>query len=261
MATETDLPATSDAPEPRSPRQLSLLGVIGTWAAAALPMGLLAWLVAPWIAGLSGWRHGLPGALLVALTMGLVWQFVLVLILVGREQGSLRWPVLKDSLWLRAPLSPKTGRRGGRLWWAVPILLVALIAVSAIPVFPAPAGRDFVVFLQSDSGTEMFAGSWGWFAVVVLLLVFNTALGEELLFRGYLLPRMGGVFGRWDWLGNAGLFGFYHLHTIWALPVTLLSGVIFAWSAKRYRSAVVPILVNSAQSIVVIALTFRLVLG
>ena len=30
----------------------------------------------------------------------------------------------------------------------------------------------------------------GWFAVLVALVVFSTVLGEELLFRGLLLPRI-----------------------------------------------------------------------
>jgi hypothetical protein len=33
-----------------------------------------------------------PRAIVLSLTAGLVWQFVLVLLLVHREQGSLRWP-------------------------------------------------------------------------------------------------------------------------------------------------------------------------
>jgi uncharacterized protein len=83
--------------------QYRLGGVLAVWAAAALPMAGLAWLAAPAVAArLTG-----PGyvpmvkALLVCLTVGLSWQFVLVLVLVTREQGSLRWPVLRDALWLR----------------------------------------------------------------------------------------------------------------------------------------------------------------
>lgn len=34
------------------------------------------------------------------------------------------------------------------------------------------------------------------------MFLFNTALGEELLFRGYLLPRMNGAFGRGDLVGE-----------------------------------------------------------
>ena len=47
---------------------------------------------------------------MLSLTVGLVWQFVLVMVLVHREQGSLRWTVVKQALWLREPQSPRTGR-------------------------------------------------------------------------------------------------------------------------------------------------------
>jgi len=30
-------------------RQYSLAGILGVWTAAALPMGILAWIVAPWL--------------------------------------------------------------------------------------------------------------------------------------------------------------------------------------------------------------------
>ena len=65
------------------------------------------------------------------------------------------------------------------------------------------------------------AGSWGWFALLAAMLVFNTVLGEELLFRGFLLPRMNGVFGRRDWLANGVLFAVYHLHEPWVIPAGL----------------------------------------
>jgi hypothetical protein len=79
-------------------------------------MGALAWVVAPLVAGQLDGPIPLGRALLVSLTVGLIWQFVLVLILVYRERGSLRWSVLKDALWLHSPRSPKTGRVGGWLW-------------------------------------------------------------------------------------------------------------------------------------------------
>jgi uncharacterized protein len=35
-------------------RQYSLGAILGVWAAAAVPMGLLAWVVAPWLADQLG---------------------------------------------------------------------------------------------------------------------------------------------------------------------------------------------------------------
>jgi len=53
--------------------------------------------------------------------------------------------------------------------------------------------------------------------------LFNTFLGEELLLRGVLLPKMQGVFGRWDWLANGALFGVYHSHQPWGIPGNIVS--------------------------------------
>jgi uncharacterized protein len=246
------------ADEPAVP-QLGLRGIIAVWAAAALPMGLLAWVVAPLVADQLSGPAPLIRALLLTLTAGLVWQFVLVLILVAREQGSLRLSVLRDALWLRRPRSPKTGRRGGRVWLVVLPLIVAT-AAEGLVASTGPAARDMFEFLGSDAGEGLLAGSWGWFAIITALVVFNTALGEELLFRGYLLPRMNGEFGRRDWVANGVLFAGYHLHMPWVIPTTLLDTFILSGPSKRYRSALIGIAVHSAQSILVLGLVLALVL-
>ena len=73
-------------------RQYSLAEILAVWAAAAVPMGLLAWVVAPWLEDQLSGDEPLTQALLILLTAGLVWQFVLVVILLRLELGSLRWP-------------------------------------------------------------------------------------------------------------------------------------------------------------------------
>jgi hypothetical protein len=62
----------------------------------------------------------------------------------------------------------------------------------------------------------------GWYALVVAMAVFNTVLGEELLFRGVLLTRMRGAFGPGDWIANGILFACHHPHMPWAIPSALL---------------------------------------
>ena len=230
------------------------------WAAAALPMAALAWVGAPLLAGALDGPSAWPRAIVVSLTAGLVWQFVLVLLLVHREQGSLRWPVVKHALWLRAPQSPRTGRRGGWLWLLTIPLILAVAAKEELPKLPAPVDRDQGLFLQSAAGQEFFSGNWPWFAVILTMMIFNTVLGEELLFRGLLLPRMRGAFGRWDWVANGVLFGLYHLHVPWSIPVNLLDTFIVAYPSRRYRSALIGIVVHSAQTVVFTALILALVL-
>jgi membrane protease YdiL (CAAX protease family) len=240
--------------------QLGLGRIIATWAAAALPMALLAWVVSPLLADHLSGPSRLARTLIITLTAGLIWQFVLVMILVAREQGSLRWPVLKDALWLRAPRAPRSGRRGGRLWLVVLPLLVGFGVEEIIPGLPHPVGRDMGDFLGSHAGHVLLAGSWGWFAILATMVVFNTVLGEELLFRGYLLPRMKGVFGRRDWLANGVLFAVYHLHMPWVIPTALLDTFFLAYPSRRYRSALIGIVVHSAQSVVLLGVVLSLVL-
>ena len=242
--------------------QLRLRGIFAVWAAAALPMAALAWLVAPAIEDRFAGAGIVPmaKALLVCLTVGLVWQFVLVAILVGREQRSLRWSTVREALWLRSPRSPRSGRVGGRVWLVLIPLIVAFGAVhEVIPTVAAPENREFATLVESDAGKAFLDGAWGWFALIAVLLLFTTVLGEELLFRGYLLPRMNGAFGRGDWVANGLLFTGYHLHVPWAMPGVLMDMFILAYPSKRFRSAWIGIAVHSAQSVVFALLIFALV--
>jgi membrane protease YdiL (CAAX protease family) len=238
------------------------LAIFAVWAAAALPMAALAWLVAPTVADRLSGEGNVPmaKALFVCLTVGLIWQFVLVMALVGHEQRSLRWSTLREALWLRSPRSPRSGRIGGRIWLVLIPLVLAYAVAGLIPTFGAPDSRDIGAFLASDAGQSFLSGNWSWFAVMVVLWVFNTVLGEELLFRGFLLPRMNGAFGRGDWVANGVLFAAYHLHVPWSIPVNLLDMFIVSYPTKRYQSAWIGIAVHSAQNVFFAAIVLPLVL-
>lgn len=242
--------------------QYSRRAILAIWATAALPMAALAWIVAPFMAERS--RQGgaaLGKALLLCLTAGLFWQFLLVVALAGYEQRCLRWSTLRRALWLEPPRSPRKGGVGGRTWLAVVPLLLGFGVRQLIPSMPHPANRDLGKFLASPAGKAMFHGSWGWCALTVTMLIFNTVLGEELLFRGLLLPRMRSAFGARDWVANGVLFAAYHLHLPWMIPVTLLDTLLLAYPTKRYRSAWMGIAVHSAQSVLFTVLVVHLVIS
>ena len=243
--------------------QYTKRAILAIWAAAALPMAALAWLVAPPLADHLSGEGNVPmaKALLALLTVGLVWQFVLVAVLVGREQRTLRWSTIREALWLRSPRSPRSGRVGGRLWLVLIPLVLAFGAEEFVSDgIPTPANRDMGTLLDSDAGRHFLSGNWGWFGLIVALGLFNTVLGEELLFRGFLLPRMGRAFGRRDWLANGALFAIYHLHMPWAIPTALLDTFILAYPSKRYRSAWIGIAVHSAQTVTITAIVLALVI-
>lgn len=130
----------------------------------------------------------------------------------------------------------------------------------ALAVLGRPATHGQIPNLQlGAAGWSSGAGLW---LMVVVLALFNTVLGEELLFRGLLLPRMRGTFGSADWLANGMLFGLYHLHQPWSIPGAVVAGVLlFAYPTRRFRSAWMGIAIHSAQSVVVVALVLELVIS
>jgi membrane protease YdiL (CAAX protease family) len=235
-------------------------------------MGILGWFVAPALA------QGSPTPALVrmtVLTVGLVWQFLLIPILLYRELGTLRWAAVRERLWLNAPRSPQTGEPRRRLWWwLLPLILITAlfqlqvsqfldpIWISVFPFMAEPEGYSFAAVFATPEARAQLVGAWGLLALFVISATFNTFLGEELLFRGLLLPRMAGVFGRWDWVVNGLLFGLYHLHQPWGILNSAIEGIfLLALPSRYFRSAWFGIVVHSGQSIYFAFLVMGLVLG
>jgi hypothetical protein len=94
--------------------QYSLVKILGIWALAAVPMGILSWIVFP---ALSPDFESDPleagVTRVVLLTLGLIWLFVLSMIIVRQEEGDLRWATVKRRLRLNTPRDPKTGETYG----------------------------------------------------------------------------------------------------------------------------------------------------
>src|SRR3954452_13064190 len=120
-------------PGERLGTQYALATILGVWALAAVPMGLLGWVACPLLApDFRADPLGAGVARLVLLTLGLVWLFVLALIIVRREEGDLRWATVRRRLRLNAPRAPATGESRPRLWWWVVPFLVAVAVVELV---------------------------------------------------------------------------------------------------------------------------------
>ena len=254
------------------PPQYSPLAILAVWAAAALPMALLGWVLAPALAA----QPSHPGTeRLAVLTIGLAWQFILVLVLVRHEAGRLSWRELRARLWLQTPRSPRSGRPQRRLWWwLVPLLLAtALFEMvvtgviddawqAVLPFLKEPANFAFATLVDTPAKRAGYQGDWGLLALFLVSAILNTVIGEELLFRGLLLPRMRKACGRLDWLANGALFGLYHLHQPWMMLSAAIEGAfLFAWPTRRFRSSWFGIIAHSGQSVFFAVLILGIVLG
>ena len=273
LLTENNSQATAAA-ETRD--QYSLGKILGIWALATIPMGILSWIVFPALSpNFSLDPLGAGVTRLVLILIGLIWLFVLSMIIVRQEEGDLRWTTVKRRLRLNTPRDPKTGEPRGRLWlWVIPFLIgivvweLALTSyvdglwVSLFPFFAEPPGYSMAAVFESQEILDRLVGAWWFLSLYVVQAVFNTILGEEFLFRGVLLPKMEGVFGRWSWVANGVLFGFYHVHQPWGIPGSVISGIfLYTFPTWRFRSTWMGIIVHSAQSVYFSFLILGVVLG
>lgn len=256
--------------------QYSLPKILAIWAAAALPMAVLGWVATPLVGdrldlGVGDENREVFTRALF-LTLGLAWQFVLVMLIIRREEGDLRWSTIRRRCWLNTPRDPETGEPNRKLWWWLVPLIIAVGGLQFIPITDAwvgmlpfldePSKYSLDAVMESDARKEALEGAWQVLGLFVVLGLFNTVIGEELLFRGILLPKMHGVFGKRDWVANGLIFGLYHLHQPWGIPMSIVDGIfLYAWPSRRFRSAWMGIAVHSAQSVVIIFLALGIVLG
>jgi membrane protease YdiL (CAAX protease family) len=262
--------------ETRREAQYGLTKIIGIWALAAAPMGILSWILFPALSPEPGADPlGAGVTRIVLLTAGLVWLFVLSMIMVWQEEGDLRWTTIKRRLRLNAPRDPGSGEARRRLWlWLIPAIIAIAVWelfltpylvggwVSLFPFFIEPPGYSPGAIFESQAILDRLVGAWWFFGLFVVMSVFNAIFGEEFLFRGVLLPKMEGVFGRWSWLANGLLFGLYHVHQPWGMASNALSGALFlAFPSWRLRSSWMGIIVHSVQNVYFGFLILGIVMG
>jgi membrane protease YdiL (CAAX protease family) len=256
---------SSNVREERRSEQYSLAQILGIWALAAAPMGVLGWIAFPLLApDFESDPLGSGVTRLVLLTLGLVWLFVLSMIIVRREEGDLRWATVKRRLRLNAPREPATGQPRARLWlWMVPFLVAVAVVqvilasriekvwVSVFPFLVEPGSYSSDAIFESQEILARLEGAWWFFALYVIFAVFNSILGEEFLFRGALLPKMEGVFGRGSWVANGVFFGFYHVHQPWGILNSVFTAVERFLNGnmrhRRGRRCAVPVLLTGLE--------------
>jgi membrane protease YdiL (CAAX protease family) len=255
--------------------QYTIWQILGIWVLAALPMGILSWIVFPAVTpDFKSDPLGAGVTRMVLLSVGMIWQFILCMIIVRKEEGDLRWATIKRRLRLNTPQDPTTGKARRRLWlWVIPVMIasavwgVAMVPivqklwVSIFPFLAEPSGYNFTALFESQVILQRLVGAWWFFGLFVVMSVFNDLLGEEFLFRGVLLPKMEGVFGRWSWVANGVLFAFYHVHQPWVIAENLVDGSILAFPSWRFRSTWMAVIVHSVQNVFFGVLVLGVVLG
>jgi membrane protease YdiL (CAAX protease family) len=203
-----------------------------------------------------------PSAILFALAFGFY----------KRDGYPLSWSELKR----RFRLLPMTGRD----WlWAIGGFLVTFLSIGAIaftgllliaaipaiapPDFLAPwlkPGTTFDVALFSNFMGAPLKGNWS-AAILVFIMLFFNIFGEELWWRGYILPRQEEAHGRWTWAIHGLLWLLWHV-TFYPWQAFALLPICFAipYIAQR-RQNTWPAIIIHWQNGIVLLLILAAVVG
>ena len=129
-----------------------------------------------------------------------------------------------------------------QLFWTLAILvLTAIVWFSVLPI----GNWLEPYFSWVPKSDEAYAGDFS-VSIIAITFAFNVLctaiigpLGEELYYRGYLLPRMPKQFGRAAPLVHSFLFAVHHVHSPW-LIITRTIGLLPLIYVTRFTRSLVP---------------------
>lgn len=251
--------------------QWTLGKICGLWAVVTLPVLALAWFAAPVLVE----RLNFPAALLYwwMILAGMAWQAGVSFWLLRRGEGGLAWQAARRNALLDRPCDPRTGQTRSRLFWrAVPlgiatalILLPGVILPAVLMLLRSTSSFNYYQYALLrwpgyanlyDLASPEMAG-WLWLLPVALAgWALSAVVAQELFFRGVLLPRMKGAFGRWDWAANALLYALFHLFEWWMVPFRFFEGLILARAAQRHHGVWMAAAIRAVQGLAVLGIVW-----
>lgn len=249
-------------------QQYSVRKILGLWALVALPMLVFRFFLMPVLVPRVSIHPGILYWLFMI--VGMIWQCVLSVIILRRELGPLTWEKLKQRLWLNHPVHPKTFKIYKLAYsFTIPVILYAFffegsglfsfMGDTINRYLPALAPENYAV-IQNLAVPE-FEGAWYLLGIALVSCLFNYLLGEELFFRGILLPKMKGAFGKWDWAMNGVLFAAYHLHKISEIPLFIVGSLFYGFLNVRYRSFWPSVIIHGVEAIPLLLGVTAIILG
>lgn len=184
-------------------------------------------------------------------------MFLAAFFLYWREGNTLSW----NSFLNRNRLLPVKGIA----WlWVAGLLIFGLAASTSLsftgkwlaslslftpPKFlPSEINPLKAVIPDTFMGTSVH-GQWG-YAIAYFIGWFFNIFGEELLWRGYMLPRQEIKYGKWAWVLHGLLWTGWHIFWKWnilsLLPIAL--GIPFV--AQRTKNTTVVIIVHGIANLI-----------
>jgi len=165
--------------------------------------------------------------------------FILTLVLLKFDGYSLNWKTISERLRI------KTITKKESLWIIFGLLIAAaFVGIFILIISILPLGIDLAE-LKDISPIEAQKLMDNEFLLIILLpvLFFFNYVGEEILWRGYILPRQEVSLGKYAWIFNGVLHGVFHLSfgvltNIIAIPIYLMIPFV-TYKTKNTTTAII----------------------
>jgi membrane protease YdiL (CAAX protease family) len=209
---------------------------------------------------------------LVYATIPMVLLIIVSLIFYRREGNALSWSGLKQRFRLH--------RMNKNDWlWALGLFLFMFITAGILSVvtspviaslFPPPDyWPDELNPLKSSPSTEIptvflgepLIGNW-WILLVVFSSLVIATLGEELWWRGYILPRQELTHDKNTWIVHGILWNLFHIFHPWNLLVLLPGTLALSYVVQKRENTWVAIIAHAlANGFLVISVILMGIMG
>jgi len=179
------------------------------------------------------------------LTLPLAGMLITALVAYRLEGRAWNWQEFKS----RFRLKPVRGKD----WWWV-LALIASIGLylflrqiissrlASLPGFAFPSYLPSILdprLSQTSIPTDYLGvpllGNW-WVLLVIFAVLCINIYGEELLWRGTILPRQELTHGKWTWLVHGLLWTFFHSFWKWDVLAILPGALLLSFVAFRLKN-------------------------
>jgi membrane protease YdiL (CAAX protease family) len=240
MDVEADVERQSGRYDPATIPQFTILQLVGY---VLLPIAwwfFILYVVAPFLLPSITTSEGEMNAwaLLMLSSLGYLFEFFLALYIFRREGYRLRLSALRSRINWRLV-------RGWKTWGLVLLLFVVGFGLSMFlsqtnrmvaEVLPPPdwfpASQNPLKDVEGIEDALPGVAFQGNFLFLVLFLFTGimNIVGEDLYYRGALIPKMHGLFGKWAWLAGGIIWPIKHIYVWWnAIGNALILGLVGAY--------------------------------
>ena len=133
--------------------------------------------------------------------------------------------------------------------WAIGGLVATLVFTGLIMGISLILSKTFgIPALQTTPGFmefEPFKAGERWMLLVWLLMFFFNIVGEEIYWRGYIMPRQERANGKYAWVINSALWGVFHISFGWDLLIIVIPAlIILPYAVYKTKNTTVGIFIH-----------------